>query len=126
MMLLFVVLVLQYDPKGGFRITAAYAQAGGFIALAWTPPTEYTDGAPLLEQDIDFYTLYCDGAEFITIDAIIGTHSESVNVTAMAPGDHACYLTVTMLTGAESDGSNTVNFTIGPRVPMAPAGLKLL
>ena len=110
-----------HDP--GFRITAAYAQANGDLTISWTPPTQYTDNAPLLEQDLDFYTFSCDGQPVATIDSVIGTRTATVATSSLSTGDHVCTLSVTTVLGAESGPSNPVNFTIGPRVPMAPAAL---
>lgn len=120
-------LTFNYE-RDGFFLTAAYAQAGGVLTINWGPPTEYTDGAPLLEQDLDFYTFYCNGVEIKQIDSVIGNTSDLVDLTGLASGNYTCHLTVTALPivpnlGAESGPSNTINFTIGPRVPMAPVGL---
>jgi hypothetical protein len=118
-------LTLDWEQEQGFQITAAYAQADGSLVISWSPPTQYTDNAPLLEQDLDFYTFKCNGAPLATIDSVIGTRTATVSTNSLATGDHACTLTVTTLEGAESGDSNAINFTIGPRVPMAPAGLIL-
>ena len=93
--------------------------------ISWTPPAFNTDGSVLLEQDLDFYTVYCDGVPLVSIDVIIGTHSAVISLDALTEGSHACVLTVTALNGQESAPSNTVNFTIGPRVPMPPTGLTI-
>jgi hypothetical protein len=87
--------------------------------ISWTPPTFYVDGTPLLEQDLDFYTLYCDGTAIQQIDSIIGTP------TALATfpdtiGTHTCHLTVTTLNGMESEASNTYVFTRTSPVPNPP------
>jgi len=117
-------LTIDWSQDEGWGLSYVQA-ADGQLHFSWSPPTQYTDGAPLLEQDLDFYTLKCDGVEIADIDNIIGTYSYSVPETGFASGDHSCVLTVTTLQGAESGDSNAVNFTIGPRVPMAPAGLTL-
>jgi ABC-type sugar transport system substrate-binding protein len=116
-------LTLDWEKERAFEITSAYAQANGQLTISWTPPTEYTDGAALLEQDLDFYTFYCDGAPLATIDSIIGTYTATVSTNSLSTGDHVCTLRVTTLEAVESGDSNAINFTIGPRVPMAPAGL---
>jgi hypothetical protein len=115
-------VTLQYTGSG-FLLSAAQAQATGSIDISWEPPTEYTDGVALLEQDLDFYTLYCNDAELKQIDAIIGTHADTVDLTSLPTGDYTCHLTTTSLEAQESGPSNTINFILGPRVPMAPAGL---
>jgi len=114
-------LTIDYDR--GFTLRAAYAQQAGSLTISWTPPSQYTDGAPLLEQELDFYTLYCNGSEVKQIDMVIGDHTDVVDLTGLPTGDYACQLTTTTLLAAESGPSNSINFTIGPRVPMAPAGL---
>ena len=121
-------LTFDYTPKDGFRLTSVYAQAGNVVTISWTPPTQYTDTSPLLEQDLDFYTFYCNGIMVKQIDSIIGTYSNVVDLTGLPTADYVCHLTVTALpiipnAATESGASNTINFTIGPRVPMAPAGL---
>jgi len=90
--------------------------------ISWTPPTEYENGDPLLEQELDFYSLYCNGdaAPLATIDSIIGTRTAVVSFSSLGEGTHTCHLTVTALNGEESVPSNTANFTVGPRTPGAP------
>ena len=105
----------------GFRVAIVHAQANGLLTISWTPPTEYTDNAPLLEQDLDFYTFYCDGGSLAIIDSVIGVRTAMVSTASLSTGDHVCHLTVTTLEASESGPSNSINFTIGPRVPMAPA-----
>ena len=114
---------LTFEYEQGFQLTAAMAQNSGSIEIGWTPPTEYTDNAPLLEQDLDYDTLFCNAAELKQIDSVAGTRNDTVDLTGLAIGDYACHLTVTTLLASESGPSNIINFTIGPRVPMAPAGL---
>jgi hypothetical protein len=88
------------------------------IQLSWTPPTEYEDGTPLLEQDLDFYTVYINGTPATNLDVIVGTWSAEIVFTV--PGSHQVALTVTDLNGQESQLSNTQVFTVGPRTPKAP------
>jgi hypothetical protein len=90
-------------------------------SISWTPPTFYVGGAPLLEQDLDFYTLYCDDVQLVTLDSIIGTWTATITFPDTG-GTHTCWLTVTTLAGIESDPSNTYVFTNQPpaRKPMAP------
>lgn len=117
-------LTLDWDEPG-FTVAIVHAQDNGSLTISWTPPTQYTDNAPLLEQDLDFYTFYCDGSSLAVIDSVIGTRSAVVSTNSLTAGNHECWLTVTSLAPAESGPSNSINFTIGPRVPMAPAGLSL-
>lgn len=95
-------------------ITFAYERT-----ITYIPPTFYTNGTPLLEQDLDFYTLYCDGMQLTTIDSIIGTWVATIDFPEQ-PGGHDCYLTVTTLAGIESDPSNHYVFTSAHPIPMAP------
>lgn len=83
--------------------------------ISWTPPTQNTDGSVLLEQDLDFYTFYCDGLAYQSFDSIIGTNTAVISLDGLTEGTHICDLRVTALNGAESGPSNSVNFTIGPR-----------
>ena len=119
--LLLSTITLDYDR--GFTLNAAYAQDSGALTISWTPPVQYTDGAPLLEQELDFYTFYCNGVSIKVIDSVIGTSTDIVDTTGLVSGDYTCRLTTTTLLAAESGPSNSINFTIGPRVPMAPANL---
>jgi hypothetical protein len=89
-------------------------------SVSWTPPDAYENGDPLLEQDLDFYTLYCNAQPFATIDNVVGTNTATIDFSPLGEGTHTCYLTVTALNGLESDPSNTQNFTVGPRKPGAP------
>ena len=116
-------LTLTLDLERGFYLKAAYAQSTGALTISWTPPSQYTDGFPLLEQELDFYTFSCDGAEVVAFDSIIGNKSYVVDLSGLPSGDYICHLTVTTLLAAESWPSNTITFTIGPRVPTAPANL---
>jgi hypothetical protein len=114
---------LTFDYERGFYITAAYAQAGGTLTISWSPPTEYTDGFPLLEQDMDFYTFSCNGSQLKVIDLVVGTYSDIVDVSGLSSGSYTCHLTITSLEAVESGPSNTINFTINARTPGSPAGL---
>lgn len=88
--------------------------------ISYTPPTLWTNGNVLLEQDLDYYTLYCDGVEWEVLDSIIGTWTRTVNLPD-ADGDHTCYLTVTAMNGQESAASNNHVFTNQLRVPSPPS-----
>lgn len=89
--------------------------------ISWTPPLLYTDNAILLEQDLDYYTAYCDDVPVSVLDSIIGTWTRTVPFPDSV-GTHTCWLTATSLEGIESGPSNTYVFTIQPpaRTPMAP------
>jgi hypothetical protein len=89
-------------------------------SVSWTPPIAYTNGNPLLEQDLDFYTIYCGGVEFVEIDSVIGTRTALIDFSPLGEGTHVCEMTVTALNGRESAPSNSANFTVGPRTPQAP------
>ena len=89
-------------------------------SVSWDPPSQYENGDSLLEQDLDFYTLYCNDSAFVEIDNIIGTSTAVVDFSPLGEGSHDCYLTVTALNGQESQPSNIANFTVGPRIPGAP------
>lgn len=122
-LILLAGLTLEFDVSDKTRIglSIAHAQVPNTLPLSWVPPQFYTDGTPLLEQDLDFYTLYCDGGQTDVIDSIIGTYSYDLDLTQFQSGDHACALSVTSLLGEESVQSNSVNFTIGARTPGAPS-----
>lgn len=119
---LLAALSVEYD-NGRFNLTAAHAQVAGVLTINWTPPTAYTDNFPLPEQDLDYYTFYCNGLSVKQFDSIIGTWTNDVDVSGLASGDYVCQLRVTDIVGTESGPSNDLNFTIGPRIPGNPANL---
>lgn len=89
-------------------------QADTFI-LSWTPPAENEDGTPLLEQELDFYTVYVDSMPVVNLDVIIGTWTAQIIITK--PGTWPVYMTVTNLHGKESRPSNQLLFTVGSPIP---------
>lgn len=89
--------------------------------ICWTPPTQFVNGDPLLEQDLDFYTLYVNAVPVLNFDVIVGTWC--VTYTTHTEGTYTAALTVTHINGQTSDLSNEVSFTLGPRRPMAPSNL---
>jgi hypothetical protein len=106
-------LTVQYSPA---QTTSVPCDLG--CSISWTPPTEYEDGAPLLEQELDYYTLYCNDIYLLDLDVIIGTWT--ADITFGAPGTYVCALTVTSLKGGESQPSNERVFLKGERVPLPP------
>ena len=84
----------------------------------WTPPNQYEDQTPLYEQDLDFYTVFVNDIVVVYLDVIVGTWTADITVTQ--PGTHTLEMTVTDVNGMESGRSNMINFTVGPRTPMAP------
>ena len=88
------------------------------FTISWLPPTHDTAGVPLLEQELDYYTLYVDGYSTIFYDSIPGSYSELHEI--VPAGTYELTLTVTTLEGVESDPSNTAVFIVGPRKPMPP------
>ncbi len=95
-------------------VTLAYEET-----ISWRPPIFYVDGTPLLEQELDYYNVYCDAELLVSLDSIIGTWTATVDFPD-TPGTHTCWLTVVTLLGEESDHSNTKVFTNLPPKPMAP------
>jgi len=106
-------ITVQYTPA---QIVSTPCDFG--CTIEWTPPTEYTDNTVLLEQDLDFYSWYCDGNHVVDFDAIIGTWAADISFGA--PGSYTCGLTTTAINGQESELSNTKVFTKGPRIPRPP------
>lgn len=87
--------------------------------ISWTPPTSYTNDAPLLEQELDYYTLFCDGTELVQLDSVVGTWTATIEFPDV-PATYTCWLTTTTLLGVESAASNSNVFTYLPPTPMAP------
>ena len=83
--------------------------------LSWTPPTENEDGTPLLEEELDFYTVYVDSMPIVHLDVIIGTWTADITITQ--PGTWPVYMTVTNFHGKESKPSNQLLFTVGSPTP---------
>lgn len=95
--------------------------------ISYQPPTGYTDGSALLEQDLDFYSWYCNDpvTPLVSFPSIIGTRVAIVPLPT-SEGTHTCWLTVTAFNEQESGASNTINFTIGPRTPNPPTNLTIV
>jgi hypothetical protein len=89
--------------------------------VCWEPPTAFVNGDPLLEQDLQYYTLYINGTELLSFDAIVGTWCYVITINT--EGTYLATMTVTHLNGQTSDFSNEASFTLGPRTPGAPTNL---
>jgi len=111
------LLTLDWTDVGAQNASPTVACDSG-CTLKWQPPTSYTDGTMLIEQDLDFYSFYCDDAHVMDFDAIVGTWQADITFTQS--GHYICGLTTTTLKGVESELSNTLTFTKGPRVPRPP------
>jgi len=100
-------------------VTALFAVATPARAeswnVCWQPPTAYTNGTQLLEQEITSYTLYIDGNELLTFNAIIGTWCYVITINT--PGTYVAEMTVTTENGQTSVRSNQATFTLGPLTP---------
>lgn len=96
---------------------SAKAHADDFN-ICWQPPTQFENGDPLLEQDLDFYTLYINDQNVMSFDTIVGTWC--VIYTTHTEGTYFVKMTVTHVNGQTSGFSNETSFTLGPRRPMAP------
>lgn len=86
--------------------------------VCWLPPTQFENGDPLLEADLDYYTLYVDQNELLNLDAIVGTWCTTFQVHV--EGTYFLTMTVTHMNGMTSAHSNIATFTLGPRTPGAP------
>ena len=93
--------------------------------VCWMPPTQFENGEPLLEGDLDYYTLYVDQQELLNVDAIVGQWCAYFEVTV--EGTYFMTMTVTHINGQTSRQSdNPVPFTLGPRTPATPTGLTVV
>ena len=68
-------LLFDVTPTGAQTSTL---QCEPTCTISWLPPAEYTDGTQLLEQDIDFYSFYCDGNRIVDLNAVIGTWTAEI------------------------------------------------
>lgn len=98
-------------------LLAGQVQAETF-EVCWLPPTQFENGEPLLEGDLDYYTLYVDDQVLMNFDAIVGTWCVTFDVTV--EGTYYASMTVTHINGQTSQRSNIDPFTLGPRTPAAP------
>lgn len=118
------------SPSAGRALLATLLLGLSSLSLAddfqicWTPPTQFVNGDPLLEQDLDFYTLYINGAEIMSFDSIVGTWC--IVYTTHTEGTYEAQLTVTHINGMTSDLSTPRSFTLGPRQPKAPSNLTVV
>lgn len=87
--------------------------------VTFVPPTEYVDGTPLNEADIDHYSVYCDGSYIKDVPNDFSRQFTLGLDDRLAPGSHTCGLSDTVA-GIESVLSNTKDFPLGQRTPGAP------
>lgn len=107
-----------------FLLSCAPAIYADDFQICWQPPTEFENGDPLLEQDLDFYTLYINDQNVMSFDVIVGTWC--VTYTTHVEGTYTVDMTVTHINGQTSARSNQTTFTLGPRRPMAPSNLTVV
>ncbi len=116
------VLVLVSSP-----VVFAYQNK----TFSWTPPTQNTDGSPLLDSEISSYNIFCAeiGAPQATL---LGTVTNTGNTTqwtspdgSLPPGTYDCFATTLRNDGAESERSNTVNFSVPQSTPSRPTGFSV-
>jgi hypothetical protein len=93
--------------------TAAAAPAGTSALLSWAPPTENTDGTPLV--DLAGYTVrYANATGDGAVQNVsVPASSTSVEISALTPGTYWFIIRATNSSGAESDFSTTAWQTIG-------------
>lgn len=99
-------------------LLACSAVQADTFEVCWLPPTTFENGDPLLEGDLDYYTLYIDDQELMNFDAIVGTWC--VQFEVHVEGTYFATMTVTHNNGMTSAQSNIATFTLGPRAPAAP------
>ena len=103
------------------------------LAFAYSPESFtfrvvffYEDGSPLLNDRIDEFRVYCNGAvvatlpNFATNEAIRSVTSDDV----FYPGTYTCHAT-TVADGVESVPSNTKVFTVDAKQPAAPIEFRI-
>lgn len=87
--------------------------------ISFEPPTEYVDGTPLNEADIQKYSVYCDGAWIKDVPNDFSRQFTLGLDDGLAPGSHTCGLS-DWVGDLESVLSNTKDFPLGQRTPGAP------
>lgn len=94
------------------------------FTISWTPPTHRVDGTPLAESELAKYSFYCDDTLLTDFQVIPGIWEMDITITQY--GAFVCGLTVWDLGGLESDMSNTLTFTVGPKAPGPVTGLTIV
>jgi len=99
--------------------------------FTWTPPTQNTDGSPLIDSEISSYSIFC--AEVNATQAtLLGTVTNTGNTNqwtspdgSLPPGTYDCFATTVRNDGAESGRSNTINFSVPQATPAPPTGFSV-
>lgn len=99
--------------------------------FTWTPPTQNTDGSPLIDSEIASYNIFC--AEVNATQAtLLGTVTNTGNTNqwtspdgSLPPGTYDCFATTVRNDGAESGRSNTINFSVPQATPDPPTGFSV-
>lgn len=86
--------------------------------FSWVPPTEYVDGAPLPDDEIASYNIYCNSVLLANVPNTGGTNTWTSD--PLPDGSYSCFATTIAVNGEESDPSNSANFTVLPSKPGAP------
>lgn len=88
------------------------AHADQVKTFMWSPPTQYTDGAPLPGSAIAKYTITCTGGGGVSFDAVASATLATRTFTA---GTYSCTIAAILTPaagGASSGPSNAVGFTV--------------
>ena len=99
--------------------------------FTWIPPTQNTDGSPLIDSEIASYNIFC--AEVAASSAtLLGTVTNVGNTQqwtspdgSLPPGTYDCFATTVRNDGVESVRSNTVNFSVPQATPDPPDGFSV-
>lgn len=93
--------------------------------FTWTPPTQNTDGSPLLDAAIASYNIFCNGSLLGTVTNTGNTQQWTSPNGSLPPGTYDCYATTVRIDQVESDSSNTINFLVPPSTPGEPTGFSV-
>jgi hypothetical protein len=117
-----IVLLLVSSP-----VVFAYQNK----TFLWQPPTQNTDGSPLLDSEIAAYNIFCKETA-ASAPTLLGTVTNTGNTTqwtspdgSLPPGTYDCHATTIRNDGVESGDSNTVNFTVPASTPEPPTGFSV-
>lgn len=90
----------------------AGAASAADYPVSWTNPTQYVNGEPLAISDLAEIRAYCDGVFTQSLNP-----ADFAGTTLAVSGRKTCYITAVVISGEESDPSNSVEIKPGKPNP---------